>query len=109
MTEKEKNIIRNYDFPKYYKWFYKWYRRWIGTTIFCGIIVIGILMIIFNDAIFDVVKYMFFGLFGLVLWALTAYLTKHFHLKSYLKDKGMTLQRWNTLTQGLTIDDLKKI
>ena len=110
MTEEEKSIIRNYDFPKYYKWFYKWYTKWIGSTIFVGIVVIGALMIIFGDRIFDVVKGMFFGLFGLVIWALSAYLTKHIGLKSYLRKhgNGMTIERWNELTKGLTIDDLKK-
>ena len=110
MTEEERSIIRNYDFPKYYKWFYRWYTKWIGSTIFVGIVLIGVLMIIFGDRIFDVVKGMFFGLFGLVLWALSAYLTKLIHLKSYLRKygRGMTIERWNELTKGLTIDDLKK-
>ena len=80
----------------------------LGKEYFLGIIVIAALMIIFNDAIFDVAKYMFFGLFGLVLWSLSAYLTKHIGLKRYLKGTGMSLQQWNTYTKGLTIDDLKK-
>jgi len=107
MTEEERSIIRNYDFPKYYKWFYKWYTKWIGKTIFLGILAVGALMIIFNDAVFNVVKGMFFGLFGLVMWAFSAYLTKGWNLRGYLKKNGMTLARWNELTKGLTIDDLK--
>jgi hypothetical protein len=111
MTEQESNVIRNYDFPKYYKWFYKWYTKWIGSTIFIGILLVGALMIIFGDRIFDVVKYMFFGLFGLVMWALSAYLTKHWGVKRYLAKhgNGMTIERWNELTKGFTIDDLKNI
>jgi len=108
MTEKEKSIIRNYNFPKYYKWFYKWYTKWIGSTIFLTIVVSGILMIIFQEAAFDVVKGLFFFGFGLVLWSLSAYLTKQIGLKRYLKGTGMSLEQWNTYTKGLTIDDLKK-
>jgi len=109
MTEEERSIIRNYDFPKYYKWFYKWYTKWIGKTIFLGILVVGALMIIFNDAVFNIVRGMFFGLFGLVMWAFSAKLTKNLGLRSYLKKhgNGMTIQRWNELTKGLTIDDIK--
>ena len=100
MTEEERSVIRNYDFPKYYKWFYKWYTKWIGSTIFFGIVLVGALMIIFGDRIFDVAKGMFFGLFGLVIWALSAYLTKHWGLKRYLRKhgNGMTIERWNELT-----------
>lgn len=108
MTEKERSIIRNYDFPKYYKWFYKWYTKWIGNTIFLTIIACAALMIIFNDAVFDVVKGLFFFGLGLVMWALSANLTKGWNLRGYLKKNGMSLARWNGLTKGLTIDDLKK-
>ena len=108
MTEEEKSIIRNYDFPKYYKWFYKWYTKLIGNTIFLTIIISGLLMVIFNDDAFNIIKGLFFFAFGLVIWSLTAYLTKHFHLKTYLKKNNITLERWNTLTVGLTLDDLKK-
>lgn len=108
MTEKEREIIRNYDFPKYYKWYYKWYTTWIGNTIFSLIIITAILMIIFNDAIFNVALGIFFGICGLGVWALTSYLIKGIHLRIYLKKSGMTLAKWNTYTKGLTIDMLKK-
>ena len=65
-------------------------------------------MIIFNDAAFDVVKGLFFFGFGLVMWSLSAKLTKSLSLKRYLKGTGMSIQLWNTYTKGLTIDDLKK-
>jgi hypothetical protein len=54
---------------------------------------------------------MFFGLFGLIMWALSAYLTKHWGVKRYLAKygNGMTIERWNELTKGFTIDDLKNI
>ena len=90
--------------PKYYKWFYKFYKKWIGNTIFFGIIISGALMIIFNDAIFDVVKGIFFFLFGLVLWSASAFLYKHFYTKKYAKNIGLSLKNWNFLTKGMTFD-----
>ena len=108
MTDKEREIIRNYDPPKYYKWFYKWYTRWIGSSIFSLIVIAAILMIIFNDAIFDVVRGIFFGLGGLIMWSFSSYLVKKIHLNSYLKKNGMSLSTWNTYTKGLTMDMLKK-
>ena len=90
--------------PKYYAWFYKFYKKWIGNVIFFTIVAIGALMIIFNDAIFDVVKGMFFFVFGLGLWSLSAYLFKHFYTKRYAKKIGLTLKEWNTVTKGKTWD-----
>jgi len=108
MTEKEREIIRNYNPPKYYKLYYKWYTTWIGKTIFLLIIITAALMIIFNDAIFDVVRSIFFGLGGLVMWAFSSYLVKTIHLRMYLKKSGMSLETWNSYTRGLTMDMLKK-
>ena len=90
--------------PKYYKWFYKFYKKYIGNTIFFGILTVGALMIIFNDAIFDVVKGMFFALFGLVLWSASAFLYKHFYTKKYAKKMGLTLKNFNYLTTGMVWD-----
>ena len=104
MTEEHRELIRNFKFPKYYKWFYKFYKKWIGNVIFFGIVAVGALMIIFNDAIFDVVKGMFFGIFGLGLWSLSAFLFKHFYTKKYAKKYGLTLKNWNLLTRGLAWD-----
>ena len=90
--------------PKYYKWFYKFYKKWIGNTIFFGIIISGALMIIFNDAIFNIVKGIFFALFGLVLWSASAFLYKHFYTKKYAKKIGLSLKNWNYLTKGMYWD-----
>lgn len=90
--------------PKYYKWFYKWYTKWIGKTIFCGILVVGALMIIFNDAIFDVVRGMFFFLLGLVLWSASASVYKKIYTKRYAKKIGLTLKNWNMLTKGMVLN-----
>ena len=90
--------------PKYYKWFYKFYKKYIGNVIFFGILTVGALMIIFNDAIFDVVKGMFFALFGLVLWSASAYIYKHLYTKKYAKKMGLTMKQWNYLTKGMVLD-----
>jgi len=90
--------------PRYYKWFYKFYNKWIGNVIFFGILTVGALMIIFNDAIFDVVKGIFFFLFGLVIWSASAFLYKHFYTKRYAKKIGLTLKNWNMLTKGMVLD-----
>jgi len=103
-TPEQLEAINIFDPPKYYKWFYKFYTKWIGNFIFFGIITIGALMIIFNDAIFDVVKGMFFGLFGLVMWAFSSFLVKHYYTKRYAKKYGMTLKQWNSYTKGMTFD-----
>lgn len=90
--------------PKYYKWFYKFYKKYIGNVIFFGILTVAALMIIFNDAIFDVVKGMFFALFGLVLWAASASIYKHFYTKKYAKKMGLTMKQWNYLTRGMVLE-----
>jgi len=90
--------------PKYYAWFYKFYNKWIGNVIFFTIVAIGALMIIFNDSIFDVVKGMFFFVFGLGLWALSAFLYKHIYTKRYAKKIGLTLKQWNLVTWGKAWD-----
>ena len=90
--------------PKYYKWFYKFYKKYIGNVIFFGILTVGALMIIFNDAIFNVVKGMFFALFGLVIWSASAYIYKHFYTKKYAKKIGLTMKQWNYLTDGMVLD-----
>ena len=107
MTEEEKIIINNYKFPKYYKFFYKWYTKWIGNTIFLLIILSGLLMIIFGDFAFDVIKGVFFFALGLVLWAFLSKVFKTTHLKRYLKKSGMTLTKWNELTKGITFENLE--
>ena len=90
--------------PKYYKWFYKFYQKYIGKAIFIGILAVGALMIIFNDAIFNVARGMFFGILGLGLWSLSAYLYMHFYTKKYAKKMGFTLKQWNYLTKGMVLD-----
>ena len=106
LTDEQRQAIKDFQEnpPKYYKWFYKWYTKWIGNTIFLGIVAVGALMIIFNDAIFDVVKGMFFGLFGLVIWAATAKWYKHIYTKRYAKEYGMSLAAWNYYTKGLILN-----
>ena len=90
--------------PKYYKWFYKFYTKWIGNVIFFSIVAAGALMIIFNDAVFDVVKGIFFFVFGLGLWALSAFLYKHFYTKRYAKKMGLSLKVFNMFAMGLEWD-----
>ena len=74
LTDEQRLAIKQFQDhpPKYYAWFYKFYTKYIGNVIFFGIIAIGAFMIIFNDAIFDVVKGMFFGIMGLGAWALSS-------------------------------------
>lgn len=102
LTEKQQEAIDWFiaNPPKYYAWFYRFYTKWIGNVIFFTIVAIGALMLIFQDAIFDVVKGMFFFVFGLGLWALSAFLYKHFYTKRYAKKIGLTLKEWNVVTQG---------
>jgi len=112
MTEKQLEVIRGYDFPKYYKWFYKFWSKYLSLSIVMIFVAIFIMMIIYNNSNWDgfnIIKGFVFGVFGIGIWALSAYLTKTIHLKIYLKKSGMSLTEWNTLTQGLTIDDIKKI
>ncbi len=106
LTDVQRQAIKDFQEnpPKYYKWFYKWYTKWIGNTIFFGILLIGALMIIFNDAIFDVVKGMFFGLFGIVIWAATASVYKRIYTKKYAKKFGMSLDTWDHYTKGLILN-----
>lgn len=102
LTPDQWNAIMSFKPPKYYMWFYRWYKKWIGKTIFSLIVIAGILMLIFSDSAFDVVKGIFFGVFGLGLWALSAYLIKHFYTKKYAKNIGLTIEQWNYLTKGMT-------
>lgn len=104
LTQEQQDAIHDFieNPPKYYKWFYKFYKKFLGSFIFFGIIAVGALMIIFNDAIFDVVKGMFFVLFGAVIWAASAYIYKHFYTKKYAKRVGLSLKQWNFWTRGLT-------
>ena len=111
MTEKEREIIKNYNFPKYYKWFYKFWTKYLSLFIVSMFVIILIMMVIYNQSNWDgfnIIKGFVFGVFGIGLWAFSAYLTKTIHLKKYLKKSEMTLLTWNTYTKGLTIDDLKK-
>lgn len=107
LTPEQINLIVNWKPPKYYRWFYKWYKKWIGNTIFFSIVIAGILMIIHNSLnidLFDVIKGIFFFAFGLVIWALTAYLTKHFATKKFAKSLGLTIENFNYLVRGMTWD-----
>jgi len=112
MTEEERSIIKNYDFPKYYKWFYKFWTKFLSLFIVSMFVIIGVLMIISNESrldLFSLIKGLVFGVFGIGIWAFSAYLTKTTHLKIYLKKNSMSLNTWNAYTKGLTIDDLKNI
>jgi len=106
LTDIQRQAVRDFQEnpPKYYAWFYKFYTKYIGKFIFISILAIGALMIIFNDAIFDVVKGMFFGLFGLVIWAATASIYKRMYTKKYAKKYGMSLDMWNHYTKGLVLN-----
>ena len=94
--------------PKYYKWFYRFYTKYIGKIIFISIILCGILMIIHNHInadIFNIILGFFFFAAGLGLWALSAFLYKHFYTKRFAKKElGVTLNEWNGITHGLSWD-----
>lgn len=102
LTPEEINLIVTWKPPKYYIWFYKIYKKWIAKIIFLGIIISGILMAVFKDDVFNVVKYLFFFIFGLGMWALTAYLIKHFATKKFAEGLGLTLKNFNYLVRGMT-------
>ena len=106
LTIEQKQAIEDFknNPPKYYAWFYKLYTKWIGNIIFFGILLVGALMIIFNDDIFEVVKGMFFGLFGLVIWGASSYWYKHLYTKKYAKKYGMTIKQWNFYTRGMVLN-----
>jgi hypothetical protein len=104
LSEDQVKSINSFLPPKYYIWFYKFYTRFLGYFIFFGMIMAGILMIIhnfFNIDLFDVIKGLFFLLFSIVLWALSAYLIKHFYTKRYAKKIGLSIKNWNFLTAGM--------
>lgn len=93
--------------PKYYKWFYKLYKKYLSMIIFILFIVEFILAIlhnIINYDFFNIIKIIGFVLFGIGLWALSAFLYKHFYTKKYVKKIGLTLKNWNYLTKGMTWD-----
>ena len=106
LTPTQKQAIDDFQDnpPKYYAWFYKLYTKWIGNIIFLGIITIGVLMLIFQDDMFEVGKGIFFGLFGLVLWAAGSFIYKHLYTKKYAKKYGMTLKQWNYWTTGMKLN-----
>jgi hypothetical protein len=112
MTEEQKEIIRNYNFPKFYSFFYKIWKKYLSTVIVSLFLIIFVLMIIYNNSNWDgfnFIRGIVFGVFSLGLLTLSAYLTKEIYLRFYLKKVGMSLTEWNSLTKGLTIDDIKKI
>jgi len=112
MTEKQKEILRGYKFPTYYKFFYKLWTKYLSTVIVSLFLVIFILMIVYNNSNWDgfnFIRGIAFSVFGIGVLALSAYLTKTIHLKIYLKKVGMSLTDWNILTDGMTIDDIKNI
>ena len=90
--------------PKYYKWFYKFYRKYIGTTIFLSIVLAGLLMIIFSDVSFYVVRGIFFFALSLIMWAASAKWCKHLYSKRYAKKIGLTMKQWNYLTKGMVLN-----
>lgn len=89
--------------PKYYKWFYKVYKKVLNYAIFLSLVTCMILAIIqtfSNIEIFNVIKYIFFFVSGIGLWALVSYLYKHFYTKRYAKKIGLTLKEWNLFIIG---------
>ena len=104
LTKKQKKAIDEFiaNPPGYYAWFYKFYTKWIGNVIFSLIFLAGLLMIIFNDAIFGVVKGIFFVAIGLALWSFSAYIYKKIYTKRYAKKIGLTMEQWNQATQGMS-------
>lgn len=107
LTDEQIEAINSFRPPKYYIWFYKFYKKFLSYFFFFGIIGAGILMGIHSSTnldLFNAVKGLFFVLFGSMLWALSAYLTKHFYTKKYAKSIGLTLENWNYLTKGLTFE-----
>ena len=109
MTEEQKEVIRNYKFPKYYSLLYKAWKYFLRYALVGLFVVILVLMIVYNETRFDnfnLVRGFVFGAFGIGLLMLTAFLTKGAHLKRYLKKNGMSLLEWNIITTGMTIDDI---
>jgi hypothetical protein len=107
LTEDQIEAIESFRPPKYYIWFYKFYKKFLAYFFFFGIIGSGILMLLSNSLnidIFNIIKGIFFTLFGAMLWSLSAYLVKHFYTKKYSKSIGLTLENWNYLTVGMTFD-----
>lgn len=105
LTEEQKEAINSFRPPKYYIWFYKFYKKFLAYFFFFGIITAAILMALhtaLNIDLFNVVKGLFFALFVSMLWALSAYLTKHFYTKKYAKSIGLSIENWNYLTKGMT-------
>jgi len=107
LTDEQKEAIRSFRPPKYYIWFYKLYKKFLSFLLFFGIIGAGVLMVLHNFLnvdLFSVIKGIFFVLFGVMLWLLSAYLVKHFYTKKYAKSIGLTIENWNYLTVGMTFD-----
>jgi len=107
LTDEQMESINSFHPPRYYIWFYKFFKKYLSYIIFFGIIKTGVLMIIHNSLnidIFNVIKGLFFAIFGLVIWGLSAYLAKHFYTKKYAKSIGLTLENWNSLTKGMTFE-----
>ena len=94
--------------PKYYKFFYKLYKKVLNKVIFFSIIACIIMGIIHNAServdLFDPIKYIFFGVCGIALWALGSHLYKVFYIKRYAKKIGLTLKEWDWVTIGLKWD-----
>jgi len=112
MTEKQLEVIKGYNFPKFYKLFYNIWTKYLSIIIVSLFVIIFALMIVYNQTNwngFNFIRGIVFGVFGIGILALSAYLTKTIHLKLYLKKSGMSLTEWNILTDGMTIDDIKKI
>ena len=98
--------------PKLYKTFFKIYREAkVNLIIFLLLIVEVILAIISvsspetfsNENMFNVMKYIFFVIFGIGMILLGFYLYKHFYTKRYARKKlGWNMKMWNKCTQGLS-------
>ena len=86
--------------PQYYKWFYKFYKKFLAIFIVLSIVFGGSLIATIGDQAFSIVKIIFFIVFGIGIWSLSAFLYKHFYTKSYAKKIGLTLKEWNKVTIG---------
>ena len=87
--------------PTYYKWFYKFFKNVLFYIVFFLIIFAFLLAIIETD-LFIIIKGIFFVVFTIGLWGLSAFLYKHFYTKKYAKKIGLTLEEWNIATEGMT-------
>jgi hypothetical protein len=105
LTKKQNKAINWFleNPPDYYRWFYRFFKNVLSYAVFF-LIIAAFLLAIINTDLFIVIRGIFFIVFTLGLWALSAFLYKHFYTKRYAKKIGLTLKEWNIATKGMTWD-----